>query len=267
MKSSREAFSISADADEVAESKIYRKAGLELFAYFRKYCGDPAASAHQLAGKHYRDVATEAFRNRTLQKERMNSGWRYQFLVIDAARETKRFVNVGDIGTSAGDFNAIVRFADAEAGALNLYVSVKNRANTMGGADFPKAIEALEMAASQDKNKTGPYCCVFGIAMEQGQRRIKNDQRTGRPHSVNTEVWLSDFLWPFFTNYGYEEIMRLFLRVLIESAQSPDELVSEIEIPDGVLNAFGEACRKANLLDENGNFQDSFSLLSFFCTR
>ena len=266
-KSSREILSIPPDADEETIASLHKKAGAKLFVYFRKYCGDPAATAHQLAGKHFREVGKDAFRNRTLQKERMNSGWRYQFLVIDAARETHRFVNVGDIGTSAGDFNAIIKFNDENLGTMNLYVSVKNRTNAMGGADWPKAIEALELAAIQDKNKTGPYCCVFGMAMDQGERRIKNDQKTGRPHSVNTEVWLSDFFWPFFTNYGYEEIMRLFLAVLIETSSTPDELPSELDVPDAVLNAFGEACQKAGLVDPLGNFNDAYALMTFFCTK
>ncbi len=264
-KSSREILSIPPDADARTVEALYKKAGAKLFVYFRKYCGDPAATAHQLAGKHFREVGKDAFRNCTLQKERMNSGWRYQFLVIDAARQTHRFVNVGDIGTSAGDFNAIIKFIDESLGAINLYVSVKNRTNTMGGADWPKAIEALELAAIQDKNKTGPYCCVFGMAMDQGTRRIKNDQKTGRPHSVNTEVWLSDYFWPFFTNYSYEEIRKLFLDVLIETSATPDELPTELDVPDAVLNAFGAACQKANLLDELGNFNDPYALVTFFC--
>jgi hypothetical protein len=140
--------------------------------------GDPASTAHQIYNKHYRVVGIEQFRNRTLQKERMNSGWRYQYLSVDCARESGRFVSVSDIGAAEGDFNAIIEFTDPTLQPLRLYVSVKNRSNTMGGQDWPKAIHALESVAIADKNATGPYCCVFGIAMERGQRNIKRQQKT-----------------------------------------------------------------------------------------
>ena len=68
----------------------------------------------------------------------------------------------------------------------------------MGGQDWPKAIQALETVAKADKNRTGPYCCIFGIAMEKGNRYIKYEKKTNTAYSVNTEVWLSDFLLAFF---------------------------------------------------------------------
>jgi hypothetical protein len=79
-KSSREILSIPANATMDELDQIYERKGRELFKYFKKYVGDPASSAHQIYGKHYRVVGMEQFRNRTLQKERMNSGWRYQYL-------------------------------------------------------------------------------------------------------------------------------------------------------------------------------------------
>lgn len=132
-KSSREMLSIPSGADAEVVDNILVKEGKELFKYFKKYCGDPAATAYQLHGKHYKDVAIEQFRNRTLQKERMNSGWRYQFLATECARHTKRFKSISDIGAAEGDFNAQIQFIDKTAGILNIYVSVKNRCNTMGG--------------------------------------------------------------------------------------------------------------------------------------
>jgi hypothetical protein len=253
-----------AKADEL--EAIYRKEGRELFKYFRKYCGDPAATAHQIYKKNYRDVAVEQFRNRTLQKERMNSGWRYQYLVIDCARHTKRFESVSDIGAAEGDFNATIKFLDAGREPLSLYVSVKNRSNTMGGADWPKAIQALENVAKVDKNRTGPYCCIFGIAMDRGSRYIKREQKTKIAHSVNTEVWLSDFFWPFFTNTSYEEIMRLVLDVLV-SSYSPEDLPTQVDVPPQLLDSFGESCAETGLIDELGNFNDPYKLVSFFCNK
>ncbi|MCA1591757.1 MAG: hypothetical protein LC754_03705 [Acidobacteria bacterium] len=265
-KSRREILSIPIDATADDVTKIYEKEGRELLRYFKKYCGDPAATAHQVYRKNYKEVGIELFRNRTLQKERMNSGWRYQFLAIDGARHTKRFESVSDIGASEGDFNATIKFVENSREALSLYVSVKNRSNTMGGADWPKAIEALEGVAKADKNRTGPYCCVFGIAMDRGSRYIKRSQKTKIAHSVNTEVWLSDYFWPFFVNTSYEEIMTLVLNVLV-SSYSPDELPAQLDVPDALLNSFGEACREAGLVDESGNFNDPYKLVTYFCGK
>jgi len=93
----------------------------------------------------------------------MNSGWRYQFLALDCAQQSRRFKSVSDIGAAEADFNAVIEFVDKKKSALSLYVSIKNRSNTMGGQDWPKAIYALENVAKTDKNRTGPYCCVFGM--------------------------------------------------------------------------------------------------------
>jgi hypothetical protein len=265
-KSSREILSMSADIPDEERSKILKREGKKLFSYFKKYVGDPAATAHQLRGKHYRDVGIEQFRNRTLQKERMNSGWRYQFLASDCAQKSGRFKSVSDIGAAEGDFNAVIEFNDGKREPLSLYVSVKNRSNTMGGQDWPKAIQALETYAINDKNRKGPYCCVFGIAMDRGIRYIKTEKKTGKPHSVNTEVWLSDFFWPFFANYSYEDIMTAFLDVLIKEYSSA-QLSTQIEIPDELLEAFGECCWKSELVDERGCFHDPHKLVSFFCQK
>ncbi len=265
-KSSRQILSIPINASPEEIDLIHKREGKKLFDYFKKYVGDPAATAHQLYGKHFLEVGREQFRNRTLQKERMNSGWRYQFLALTCAQKSKRFISVSDIGAAEGDFNAVIAFIDQNKQPLNLYVSVKNRSNTMGGQDWPKAIQALESYAINDKNRTGPYCCIFGIAMDRGTRYVKVEKKSGKSHSVNTEVWLSDFFWPFFANYGYEEIMQAVLAVLIDE-YSPEKLSSQIEIPDQLLQVFGDYCKKAKLVDENGYFHDPYRLVNFFCQK
>lgn len=265
-KSSREILSIPDDANAEMLQAIYQKEGKALFAYFKKYCGDPASTAHQVTGQHYKEVGKEQFRNRTLQKERMNSGWRYQYLALNCAQESKRFRSVSDIGAAEGDFNAVVSFSDKKRDPLSLYVSVKNRSNTMGGQDWPKAISALEIVAKNDKNRVGPYCCVFGIAMDRGMRYIKVERGTNKPHSVNTEVWLSDFFWPFFSNHSYEEIMTAVLGVLLE-VSSPDKLGVHLEIPDVLLESFGEECKRKELVDKNGYFNDPYRLVHFFVNK
>lgn len=112
---------------------------------------DPASTAQQIYQKQYRIVGLEQFRNRLLQKGRMNTGWRYQFLVLDCAIHSGRFHGISGIGMTEGDFNAEVEFSDKSQSPLNLYVSVKNRRNTLGGQDWPKAIKALEDTAIHEK--------------------------------------------------------------------------------------------------------------------
>lgn len=275
-KSSREILSIPSDATEQQIKKIYEKEGRELFKYFKKYCSDPASTAYEIRGKHYEAVAKEQFRNRTLQKQRMNSGWRYQYLAKDCAQASRRFRSISDIGAVEADFNAVVDFQDSERGSLNLYVSIKNRSNTMGGQDWPKAIAALEEIAKSDKNKIGTYCCVFGIVMDRGQRYMKIEKRSKQPYSVNTEVWLSDFFWPFFANYSYEEMMMAVLDVLVAS-NSEDDVSSleeieaaspeQIEIPALLIETFGKFCQESGLINEDGRFNDPRKLVQFFCNK
>jgi len=266
LKSSREAISLPNDAALKEIQTIYKKEGKKLFQYFKQYVGDPASTAHQIFNKSYIIVGKEQFRNRTLQKERMNSGWRYQFLALSCAQSSKRFKSVSDIGTAETDFNAVIEYQNKDRSPLTLYVSMKNCRNTMGGQDWPKAIRALEAYAINDRNRIGEYCCVFGIAMDRGTRYIKTERKSGQAHSYNTEIWLSDFFWPFFANHGYEEIMTAVLNILMENYQ-PENLSSEIDMPEEMLESFGDECRKAGLVNDNGIFNDPYKLVEFFCNK
>jgi hypothetical protein len=265
-KSSRAILDIPDDLSENLVNDILLKQGYELFKYFVKYCGDPASSAFDCVGKHYTEIAREQFHNRTLQKERMNSGWRYQFIARDMAQESRRFLSVSDIGAAEADFNAVIKQLDDSKSSVSIYVSIKNRVNTMGGQDWPKAIRALESVANTDKNRTGPYICVFGIAMEHGTRTIKNEQKTKQPYSVNTEVWLSDFFWPFFSNYSYLEVINEVISTLESlGAKDKDKVKTDsTNIPDQLLESFGDACRQFKLLDENDKFYDAHRLAELF---
>lgn len=263
-KSSRYSVSAPTDASAANLSSAYRRAGKDLFKYFKQYYEDPATTAHQVYKKHYRDVGIEQFRNRVIQKGRMNSGWRYQFLLLDCAVHSQRFKSVSDLGLAEADFNAVIEFITPDLPPLSLYVSVKNRRDTLGGQDWPKAIRALEVVAMNDRNRIGPYCCVFGIVMDRGQRNIKVERKTGQSHSTNTEVWLSDFLWSFFVNYSYEEMMKLVLEVLL-SVQESEALSTQVHIPAEVVEFFGAECRKAGLINEEGYFDDPYKLIQFFC--
>ena len=262
-KSRREILELPDGLADEQKAALYRKKGKELFAYFRRYYGDPAATAYDCLGKHYREIALEQFRNQTLQKQRMNSGWRYQYIAKDCAVRSRRFITVSDIGASEADFNATMNIVDTRK-TLNIYVSIKNRANTMGGQDWPKAISALENVARSDKNRSGPYICVFGIAIDKGQRQIRRIGKTKAPYSVNTEVWLSDFFWPFFANYTYAEIAKAVFEVLVETGrQAQPQLVTLI--PDALIDSFGEECRTRFLLDAEGRFNDPLRLIDVFC--
>ena len=263
-KSSRKSIDVPAGVSPEERDQIYQKSGRDLFRYFKRYCDDPASAAHQIHGKHYRQVATEQFHNRHLQKGRMNSGWRYQFLLFECANKSHRFKNVSDIGLAEADFNAVLEQLDKNKPPITFYVSVKNRKNTLGGQDWPKAIRALEGIANSDKNRTGPYCCLFAITMDRGNRYAKVEQKTQQLFSANSEIWLSDLVWPFFANYSYEEIMMLVLNAISELEQSR-EMISSDEIPEGVLESFGDSCRKSGLVDQDGYFNDHHQLVRFFC--
>ncbi len=260
-KSSRAILHIPDKATEDEIDNIYIKEGKELFKYFQKYCGDPASTAYACYKKHYSLIAKEQFRNRTLQKERMNSGWRYQYIAKEGANHSKRFISVSDIGTNEADFNVTIKVFKHDSKILNIYVSVKNRVNTMGGQDWPKAIRALEEVAKSDKNRNSPYICIFGIAMDKGFRIIKNNQKTGSPYSSNTEIWQSDYFWPFFTNYSYEEIAKNVLNVLICEGE-PINIGADV--PEELIESFGQCCKENKLIDKEGCFNDSFKLVELF---
>ena len=263
LKSRREILDLPDGLSDDEKAGIYRKKGRELFAYFRRYYGDPAATAYDCLGKHYREIAAEQFRNQTLQKQRMNSGWRYQYIAKDCALRSRRFITVSDIGASEADFNATMNIVDTDR-TLNIYVSIKNRANTMGGQGWPKAISALETVARSDKNRSGPYICVFGIAIDKGQRLIRRNGKTKAPYSVNTEMWLSDFFWPFFANYSYAEIAKAVFEVLMEASPKEQRQLTTL-IPEELIDSFGEACRARGLLDGEGRFDDALKLIDVFC--
>lgn len=263
IKSSRAILSLGDNLSEDELNKIYVKEGKALFRYFVKYCGDPASTAFDCINQHFSKIAKEQFRNRTIQKERMNAGWRYQFIAKDTAIHSERFVSVSDLGASEADFNAIMLERETRR-HINIYVSVKNRTNTMGGQDWPKAIRAMESMAQGDKNRTGPYLCVFGIAMEKGLRVIRNEAKTGMPYSFNTEIWLSDFFWPFFSNCSYERIIKSVLKVLINEGSKSS---LDIEIPEELIFSFGKECEEYGLLNNSGNFDQPEKLVDLFCGK
>ncbi len=261
-KSSRAILAISDTASEEEMREIYLREGRKLFSYFKDYCGDPASTAFQCQGQYYSKIAAEQFRNRTLQKERMNSGWRYQFMARDCALASQRFKSVSHIGAAEADFNLCIATKDWHQPVVNIYISVKNRSDTVGGQDFPKAVAALENIAQHDRNREGPYMCVFGIAMERGTRTVRK-RKDGTYYSVNTEVWCSDFFWPFLSNLTYEEIIIAVVDVLFAQDQNIENANMDVAVPDELIESFGSCCRELGLVDESGKFHDAYKLVNF----
>lgn len=95
--SSKRILAIPVDATPEYITAKYTEIAEGLFFYFQSYTSDPASTSLQLHNRNCREVAKEQYRNNTLQKERMNSGWRYQFLAVDCAQRTGRFVGISDL--------------------------------------------------------------------------------------------------------------------------------------------------------------------------
>ncbi|MFQ3672925.1 MAG: hypothetical protein SNJ83_04930, partial [Aggregatilineales bacterium] len=112
VQSSREAILIPPDMSPEQENLFFQDEANKLFAYLHAYPVDPAATAHEYTGRHYQDVGLELFRNRAIQKGRMNSGWRYQLLARECAKASGRFDEAAGFGFSKGDFVAKIRFKD-----------------------------------------------------------------------------------------------------------------------------------------------------------
>ncbi len=100
--------------------------------------------------------------------------------------------------------------------------------------------------------------------MDKGLRIIRNEGKTGMPYSINTEVWLSDYFWPFFTNCSYEKIIKSVLSVLIKQGGISS---IDLEIPKELFTSFGNECELYGLLDNEGNFNDANRLVDLFCGK
>lgn len=262
-KASEDVFRAVAEPSSENRRRTAGASGSELLRHFQKYCIDPAQTALDTHGLHYSEVAVELAKNRLIQVMRMNVGWRYQYIAKDTASRTGRFLHISDLGGQESDFNAVTVMNNGDQ--LAIYVSVKNRTSTMGGQDWPKAIAALEKIAVEDRNRGGAYICVFGMAIEKGQRNIKKSNKSKQPHSMNTEHWMADFFWPFFSNKSFDEIAKAVLIVLKSKnrkAKDKDDFV-----PKDVIDSFGAECRKYGLVNENGVFHDEIGLVEFLCGK
>jgi hypothetical protein len=260
-KSSREILKIPDGVPERQLAEIYIEAGKALFKYFKKTYADPASTTYYYQNKHYSVIGKELFKNKALHDERMNAGWRYQYIAKGAALYTQRFKTVSDIGSSGTDFTATIAMLGSDSEMLSVYASVKNRSSTISGSNWPKAIQDLEEAAKKDVNRTGPYICVFCLTMDRGNRVMKVARETKIPYSVNAEVWPSNFFWPFFTNYSYEEVVKTVMTVLPD-VEEQDSM--GVDVPSALLESFGMWCKNRGLIDSNGCFNNPEKLVEFF---
>ena len=67
-------------------------------------------------------------------------------------------------------------------------------------------------------------------------------KRGGNYYSINTEIWLSDFFWPFFANHTYEEIMNAVLDALVEEGRRVESVTIGVKVPNDLIESFGDSC-------------------------
>jgi len=60
--------------------------------------------------------------------------------------------------------------------------------------------------------------------------------------------------------------MTSVLKLLMKT-HKPQRLTTEVEIPGKLLEAFGECCKDAGLVDSKGLFNDPYKLVKFFCQK
>ena len=122
---------------------------------------------------------------------------------------------------------------------------------------------------SRVPTRTAParIICVFGIAIDKGQRQIRRIGKTKAPYSVNTEVWLSDFFWPFFANYTYAEIAKAVFEVLMETGRQGQQPLATL-IPDELIDSFGDGMpRRAACSTRRGGSMMRSRLIDVFCNN
>ncbi|MHB8628539.1 MAG: hypothetical protein ACYDBJ_28090 [Aggregatilineales bacterium] len=59
--------------------------------------------------------------------------------------------------------------------------------------------------------------------------------------------------------------MTAVLETLMDTAEDGEALATEANAPNEVLDAFRKECKRAELIDDVGNFTDALKLVHFFC--
>ena len=161
-----------------------------------------------------------------MQRQRMNMGVFYQYLIIELMREASKIHNsnieaVFD-GSREGDVVADLKTPGFSKG-IRIYASVKKSADTVGGQDVPGVIRRLEGGAKAEKNLTRPYLCVFCYATPPGGEIILyTDSRSvrynneGHPFSENCESWEPGFIFPYISGRSATDIYKFSIGKIAE---------------------------------------------------
>ena len=155
----------------------------------------------------------------------MNSGWRYQYIAKDCAVRSRRFVTVSDIGASEADFNATMNIVDSGQDAQHLCLDQEPREHDGRSGLAEGDLRARKRGALRQE----PLRAVHLRLRHRDRQGSAADPPIGKtkaPHSVNTEVWLSDFFWPFFANYTYAEIAKAVFEVLMETGKQAQHIMA-----------------------------------------
>lgn len=249
IKTNKKALEITDNMSAAEKSSIYKEAAKSLFKYFKR--PDPAGIANYLHGKNYVEVANEFIKKRKTHLESMNAGWRYQYLFVECAHASERFKSVSDLSTADSDVNIIAKTTKDEN--INLYISIKNRKDTISGGSGKGVLKKLEDLALQDKNRIGAYCCIIAL----GIQTMKHRGRT--THSANIEYWPANFFWPFISGYTYEEIMNMV------TARLSTIKKIDLKVPVEIIEEFGELCAKNKIVNSQGNFDSKEAIIKWLC--
>lgn len=159
-----------------------------------------------------------------MQRQRMKIGLFYQFLMIELmkAAQNERVSNFKAVfdGSREGDVVADISTPTFERG-LRLYISVKKSIDTVGGQDIGGVIRRLEDVAKSERNLTSPYLCVIAIATPpRGKLYTYETGRTirymsqGQPYSMNCEIWMPGFIYPYITGISPTDIYKESIKMV-----------------------------------------------------
>lgn len=193
-----------------------------------------------------------------MQRQRMTIGLYYQYLMVELIKVAKQsgktnIINVFD-GTQEGDVVADIQTPKFDNN-LRIYMSVKKSEDTVGGQDFPGVVRRLENVAKSEKNLTSPYICVIAIATPtRGKfcsyhegRRIKCN-REGQPYSLDCEVWMPGFIYPYLTGLRpiaiYKESIKIAKQYIpfytLKVRKEAGELLKQKFIDMGICDLEGK---------------------------
>ena len=233
---------------KLEEKKIYDKAAKDLINYIKKT--DPANAVSQLLNKNLVDVAQEFQVKKDAKTYEMFSGWRNQFLLFECAKKIGRFETVGDVDTS---FDIVATIKSLSGEVITLYISLKNRKDTMSGSSVRGVLSKLEDNAKNDKNRDGLYCIIIGCAIDTTR------YRSGSSYSQNLEFWPAKLLWEFFSGFTFPHVMNSISQQ--QNSRKQNKLADELKL------SLIKECKKLELINEQNIFHDRKRIIEIFCRQ